>query len=175
MLTKLLPIAIICLFLFEGVSAQSIYFSFKDGTSAAYNVNEVRNVSFSGNVMILRKKDGTTVSWNASSIGNYHYDAVTPVNNIPLFNNAEVKIYPNPFKGSVHIRYVLPTTEHVAIEIFDMQGRNIRNWPMEKKNAGTYEFIWQVNDTNGNTPPKGTYILRITTSKGSISKMMMLE
>ena len=125
--------------------------------------------------MVLKKKDGTTISWNVSSIGNYRFDAATPVNDIELINDAEVKIYPNPFKGAVHIRYELRTAEQVAIDIFDMQGRKIRSWPREKKQAGTYELIWSSSDAKGYITQSGTYICRITTSKGTVSKMMVME
>jgi hypothetical protein len=174
MLSKLLLI-IATIFLSVSVYAQNIYFKFKDGSSATYTVDEIQKFTFTGNEMVLLKKDGTTVSWNASSIENYRYDVTTPVSELELINNAEVKIYPNPFKGAVHIRYELPTAEQVAIEIIDMQGRSIRIWPKEKKNAGTHEIIWQANDVKGNNVQAGTYICLITTTKGSVSKMIVME
>ena len=39
--------------------AESIYFSFTDGTQAAYNLTTVRNITFTGDVMNLTKTDGT--------------------------------------------------------------------------------------------------------------------
>ncbi len=175
MLPKIILTAASLICLTATLRSQNIYLKFNDGTAAVYTVNEVGNISFNGNEMVLKKTDGTIISWNVSSIINYRYDATTPVNEVALINNAEVKIYPNPFKHTVHIRYELPKAEQIAIEIFDMQGRSIRSWPMEKKKAGTYELIWQMNDTKGNIIPSGTYICRITTSKGSVSKIMVME
>jgi hypothetical protein len=175
MLLKTLLVAAGFFVMPDAIYAQKIFFKFTDGTSATYTVSEVRNLTFSGDVMVLKKTDGTIVSWNVSSIGNYNYNAITPVNDVKLINNAEVKIYPNPFKGVVHIRYELPTAEQIGIDILDMQGRSIRSWPKEKKKAGSHEIIWQVSDTKGNIMPTGTYICRISTSKGTVSKMMVME
>ena len=165
-----------CLLLFgENIYAQNLFFKFTDGTSATYTTEEIRKFTFSGNEMVLLKKDGTTVSWNASTIGNYRFDATTSITDAERINNAEVKIYPNPFKGAVRIRYELPVADKVAVDILDMQGRTIRSWPQIQKSAGTHELLWQTGDNGGKAIPSGTYICRITTTKGSVSKMMVME
>ena len=71
--------------------AQSIYFSFKDGTQAAYNITDVRNITYTGDVMNLLKTDGTTISWNVSTIGNYRYEQGT-VGISEINNTAELLI-----------------------------------------------------------------------------------
>ena len=105
------------------VHAQNLFFKFTDGTSATYTVDEVRKFTFTGNEMVLLKKDGTTVSWNASTIGNYRFDATTAITDAERINNAEVKIYPNPFRGAVRIRYELPVADKVSVDIIDLQGK----------------------------------------------------
>jgi hypothetical protein len=165
-----------CLLLFgENIYAQNLFFKFTDGTSATYTTEEIRKFTFSGNEMVLLKKDGTTVSWNASTIGNYRFDATTSITDAERINNAEVKIYPNPFKGAVRIRYELPVADKVAVDVLDMQGRIIRSWAQQQKSSGMHELLWQTNDNGGKAIPSGTYICRITTTKGSVSKMMMME
>jgi len=165
-----------CLLLLSGsISAQNLFFKFTDGTSATYTTDEIRKFTFSGNEMVLLKKDSTTISWNASTIGNYRFDATTSITDAERINNAEVKIYPNPFKGAVRIRYELPVADKVAVDIIDMQGRIIRNWPQIQKPAGAHELLWQTSDNGGKAIPSGTYICRITTTKGSVSKMMVME
>jgi hypothetical protein len=165
------------IFLFtHSVKAQQfLFFKFNDGTTTTYNVNEVRNITFSGNVFVLQKNDGTTVNWNASAIGNYRFDATTSVIDEEQNNNAEVKIYPNPFKGLVRIRYVLPIADKIAVDILDLQGRIIKAWPLTQKSAGAHELLWQSGDNEGKTMPAGTYICRITSSKGTVSKKMLIE
>jgi hypothetical protein len=176
MLPKLLFMAVCISFLTSSIKAQqNIFFKFNDGTSAAYTVNEIRNVTFSGNVIVLQKKDGTTINWNASTVGNYRFDATTSVRDAERINNAEVKIYPNPFKGAVRIRFEMPVADKVAVDILDMQGRIIHQWPKAQKKAGMHELLWQSNDSGSMVLKSGTYICRITTTKGTVSKTMVVE
>ena len=156
-------------------TAQSIFLTFKDKSTASYLLSEVRNFRFDADSMKLRKLDGTLVSWNVSSIANFKYTGNTSSITDVALNTAEVRIYPNPSRGAVRIRYELLVAEKVAIDIFDMQGRNIRSWPLTSRTAGTYEILWQTNDTGGKAVPAGTYVCRVTTTKGSVSKMLILE
>jgi hypothetical protein len=149
--------------------AQSIYFSFKDDTQAAYNINEVRNITYTGDVMNLLKTDGTTISWNVSTIGNYRYEQGT-VGISEIKNTAELLIYPNPAEGKVNISYQLPVAEQVSIGIFDLQGKAVQSWSSEAKPAGKHELVWQAENL-----PKGSYTLRFSTAKGSFSKTIILQ
>jgi hypothetical protein len=175
MLLKSILMAFCLLLLGGNLHAQNLFFKFTDGTSATYTTDEIRKFTFSGNEMVLLKRDSTTVSWNASTIGNYRFDATTYITEVERINNAEVKIYPNPFKGAVRIRYELPVADKVTVEILDMQGRTIRSWPQTQNPAGSHELLWQTSDNGGKAIPAGTYICRITTTKGSVSKMMVME
>jgi hypothetical protein len=149
--------------------AQSIYFSFKDGTQAAYNIIDVRNITFTGDVMNLLKTDGTTISWNVSTIGNYRYEEGA-LGIADIKNTAELLIYPNPAQGKVNISYQLPVAEQVSIGIYDLQGKAVQTWASEDKPAGKHELVWQSENL-----PKGSYILRFSTAKGSFSKTIILQ
>ncbi len=149
--------------------AQSIYFSFKDGSQAAYNLTDVRNITFTGDVMNLNKTDGTTLMWNVSTIGNYRYEQGT-VGISEIKNTAELLIYPNPAQGKVNISYQLPVAEQVSIGIFDLQGKAVQTWASEAKVAGKHELVWQAENL-----PKGSYTLRFSTAKGSFSKTIILQ
>ena len=54
--------------------AQSIYFNYSNGTNAAYNLTDVRKITFVADEMNLQLFDGSVYSWNVSSIGHYQYD-----------------------------------------------------------------------------------------------------
>jgi hypothetical protein len=175
MLPKFLFTSIFAFFITCSIHSQNLFFKFTDETTAFYAISEIQKFSFSENVMVLLKKDGTALSWNASTIGNYRFDATTSITDAERINNAEVKIYPNPFKGAVRILYELPVADKVSVDIIDMQGRTIRNWPQTQKPAGAHELLWQTSDNGGKKIPSGSYICRITTNKGTVSKMMVME
>jgi hypothetical protein len=165
------PMAILgAILLLASISqAQSIYFSFKDGTQAAYNIADVRNITFTGDVMNLLKTDGSTIAWNVSTIGNYRYEQ-NSVGINTIENTAELLIYPNPAQGKVNISYQLPVAEQVSMGIYDLQGKAVKTWASEAKPAGKHELTWQADNL-----PKGSYTLRFSTAKGSFSKTIILQ
>ena len=176
MLTKKPLYMLVCFFfIMTSGKSQNVLFRFKDGTTATYPISQLQNFTYGSTAMTVKKTDGTTINYTFSNLLSYRYDGTTPVTDLDVINSAEVRVYPNPFRGAVHISYELLATEQVSVEILDMTGRSIKKWPAEKKKAGTYEVIWQAADTNGKTIQSGTYICRITTSKGEFSKMMVME
>ncbi len=166
---KYLPLLWAALLMATSSQAQSIYFSFKDGTQAAYSLADVHNITFTGDVMKLQKTDGTTLSWNVSTIGNYRYEAGT-VGIKEMANTAELLIYPNPALGNVNISYQLPVAQQVSIAIFDLQGKSVKTWATEQQIAGNHLLQWQAEGL-----AKGSYLLRFTTAKGSFSKTIILQ
>ncbi len=170
-------LALVLLGYSSGKAQTSVTFNFNDGTSDTYQISNLQNFTFPNDESILiTKSDGTTVTYDLAAIANYRYSGTTTsVNELRPSGTAEVLIYPNPFRGAVRIKYTLPVADQIAIDIFDMTGRIIKQWPSEKKTAGTYEVIWQTGDANSKALPAGTYICRIQTAKGTISKMMVME
>ena len=125
--------------------------------------------------MILKKTDGTIIVWNVNKVLQYRYDFSTAVNSIEQVNTAEVKIYPNPSRDIVNILYELPKSEKVSIDILDIQGRVIKQWPAQWKEAGKHQISWQPESIGGRSIQSGTYVCRFVTPKGIISKLIIIE
>ena len=72
--------------------------------------------------------------------------------------------YPNPFNPSTRIRFDLPETARVRVQIVDMLGREVMALPAQEFEAGTNQSI-ELNATN---LASGTYLYRIiaTGTKG---------
>jgi endo-1,4-beta-xylanase len=68
-----------------------------------------------------------------------------------LFDN-----YPNPFNPSTHIRYYLPETADVTLNVYDMLGRHIRTIVDERQMPGHYTVTF-----NGHNLSSGMYMYRL--------------
>ncbi len=64
--------------------------------------------------------------------------------------------YPNPFNGSTVIRYVLPVSSNVKIEVFDILGSFVETLSDENQPAGYHQVIWSARNL-----PSGAYFYRI--------------
>ncbi|MCP4580908.1 MAG: T9SS type A sorting domain-containing protein [candidate division Zixibacteria bacterium] len=77
--------------------------------------------------------------------------------------------YPNPFNASTTIKYNLPTTSEVTIEIYDILGRKIETLLNDIKQAGYHQATWNACEVSS-----GLYFYRIQAGEFTESKKMVI-
>ncbi len=77
--------------------------------------------------------------------------------------------YPNPFNPRTTIRFGLPESAHVSLEVYDMMGRNVRVLMDGVLSDGMHEASFDAGIL-----PSGAYIYRLVTPAGSHSRTMLL-
>ena len=163
------------LFLLITGKSQSVTFKRTNGTSDVYSISGLQNFTYGTNTIIIKPTTGGTVTYNLNDLVSYRYDASTSVNDLNVVNSAELNVYPNPFKSFLNISYELKSAEQITVEILDITGKTIKKWPTERKSAGSHTLTWNTSDANGSSLKPGNYICRISTSFGSISKIIMMD
>ncbi len=83
-------------------------------------------------------------------------------NNIPQ-RFALLQNYPNPFNAQTTIKYGIPTSSDVLLEIYDITGRKLETLLSEYQEAGEHQIIWNAGDR-----PSGIYFYKL--KAGEISK-----
>ena len=81
----------------------------------------------------------------------------------------DIHIFPNPMGDLSRIVYSLPRNTWMEIALFDIAGRKIQILFSGMNREGKYEIEWasdQVED--------GVYYIRIQTSKGSVSRKLII-
>ena len=105
------------------------------------------------------------------------YTGIVPaVNSVPKKFKLE-PAFPNPFNPSTTLRFSIPKTEKVRLEIYDIRGKLVRSLiDSEYLNAGTYQSQWHGKNNLGETVASGIYIARLTTGSYMQSiKMTLLK
>ncbi|MCI0694755.1 pre-peptidase C-terminal domain-containing protein [candidate division KSB1 bacterium] len=69
--------------------------------------------------------------------------------------------YPNPFNPSTKIRFALPVSGKVKLEIYDLLGNTVRTLVSKEMSAGRHEVLWDGRNQNGHTVAVGIYLYRI--------------
>ncbi|MBM2841552.1 MAG: Cytochrome [Bacteroidetes bacterium] len=77
--------------------------------------------------------------------------------------------FPNPFNPSTTIRFELPVSAHVRLEIFDVLGRQVETLRDEKMDPGVFDIKWSPKDL-----PSGVYIYRFAAGEVLRSGKMLL-
>lgn len=79
--------------------------------------------------------------------------------------------YPNPFNPSTTIRFGLPASAVVRLEIYDMLGRRVRTWPARVYQAGIHSLSWEGKTDAGVTVTSGEYFLRMVAEANGREKI----
>ena len=82
--------------------------------------------------------------------------------------------FPNPFNPKTKIKYDLPKGEFVAINIFDLTGRNVRALENKNQKAGQHTVSWDAKNNSGQPVSAGMYIYTIEAGEFRQSRKMVL-
>lgn len=77
--------------------------------------------------------------------------------------------YPNPFNPSTNVRFSLPSTSDVQVQVFDLLGRNVATLVNGTLPAGQHEVTFDASDLTS-----GLYLYTITAGSQRISRTMTL-
>lgn len=77
--------------------------------------------------------------------------------------------YPNPFNPSTTIRYDLPQTSHVIVQVFSVLGGEIATLVNKEESAGHHEINYDAANM-----PSGIYIYRVQAGKFTQTRKMLL-
>ncbi len=102
---------------------------------------------------------------------------------IPEQNNPEppeipqkygyIRNYPNPFNPSTSIQFYVTPNEKVTIEIYNIKGQKIKEYP-PIKSKGANILTWNGHDNYGNKVASGIYFIRLITPRKTFSRKMLL-
>jgi flagellar hook assembly protein FlgD len=73
-----------------------------------------------------------------------------------------------------NIRFDLPQSSRVNLQIFDIGGRLVRTLVDDQLPAASHVFPWDGTDDTGRRVASGTYTFRIITSRQAAAGKMML-
>jgi hypothetical protein len=102
--------------------------------------------------------------------------AVTDVEENPIVPTGYVlgQNYPNPFNPTTNIVFSIPQTEKLTLTIYNMLGQKIATLLDGSFLAGTHVVRWNGRDGLGRQLPSGVYFYRLSTSRFSEARKMVL-
>lgn len=94
------------------------------------------------------EKDASSIEGTQGHTGGVLLDASTP----------------NPFSSSTTVRYLLPSTGHARMTVFDLTGHLVTTLVDGEMQPGWHETAWNGMDASGRTLPDGVYLCRLEAS-----------
>ncbi len=77
--------------------------------------------------------------------------------------------YPNPFNPSTQIRFDLPSSSHVRLTVYDIEGRRVTTLVDRTVAAGNHAI-----DFHADALPSGTYLYQLQTGSSVLNRKMIL-
>ncbi len=90
------------------------------------------------------------------------------IENVSLDN--EMKLFPNPSKGSSTLNYYVNSESNVIINIIDLNGKIVSEQVNEKQSEGSYSKKLDLNQLNS-----GTYFIKIKSDNKVTTKKLIIE
>jgi hypothetical protein len=93
----------------------------------------------------------------------YKPDSTTSVNSdmiLPVETNL-YQNYPNPFNPSTNIKFRISETGNVSIKIFNVLGKEIKQFLKENLSSGEHNIQLDGKDNLGRTLPSGIYFIQM--------------
>ncbi|MBC8423560.1 hypothetical protein H8E07_05510 [bacterium] len=81
---------------------------------------------------------------------------------------------PNPFNPRTEIRFRLVADGAVVLAVFDLAGRRVATLLDGRLPAGWHARAWHGRDEAGRPVASGTYVARLVTGDGRVSRPMTL-
>jgi len=82
--------------------------------------------------------------------------------------------FPNPFNPQTTIRYAIPKSGRVQLEVYNVLGQKVRSLVDAQMPAGYHEAVWNGTDHHSVPVASGVYFYRITTGTFNAYKKMLL-
>ena len=81
---------------------------------------------------------------------------------------------PNPVISTTSIEFGLPSAEGGDLEVYDLSGRIVRSLTPGDMQAGANTVSWNGTGENGEALPNGVYCVKLSSSQGTVTRMVLL-
>ncbi len=137
---------------------------FGDAPFAPLEIDRIDNE----NLVYLAPTDDGIVVWHSA----YVLGSEDP-NDTPRFD-LSASNYPNPFNPTTTISYLIPSTGHVELNVYNTRGQQVKTLVNDIVEAGENNVVWHGDNDMGETVSSGVYLYRLKTEGKNITGRMLM-
>jgi hypothetical protein len=80
---------------------------------------------------------------------------------------------PNPFANALDLRLDLPRPERIVMQVYDVQGRRVREWDFGLLGGGPHRLRWEGRDDRDHDVGSGIYWIRVQAGDRNLSRRVV--
>ena len=153
-----------------GTAMTSTFDSVSVNLTAAINTNSI----FSGDRTIWVRARDAHGNWGAASSLAVRVNGTDPVS---VGETPEVTFLspgaPNPFSGTLQLRFGIARPGVAEVAIFDAAGRRVRTVASGPCGPGRYSIAWDGRDASGGSAAPGLYFVRLKTGDATLERRVI--
>jgi hypothetical protein len=92
----------------------------------------------------------------------------------PVVPLQDLSSAPNPFSGETTVGFTLGLGSEARLRIFDLAGRQVREFVQRASVAGRQRVHWDGRDEAGNRLASGIYFYQVQSGKVTVTKKLVL-
>jgi len=151
----------------------SVYSGSFDWTEATFDLS---NFSGTARFRFVFGSDGyvSGEGWYVDDVrvdGDYVSDGETIVHSIQFDLHEN---YPNPFNPTTTIRFNLPESSSVDLDIFNIKGQKVKTLVGTDLAKGAHSVVWDGTDNEGRSVSSGVYYYRLRSGSLQKTRKMLL-
>jgi len=151
------------------------YILIENSSSKGLNCNDFDNSGFNDIAII---KDGLPQStlqllFNDGQ-GSFQENPITNIDIPTEKPKNPINCYPNPFSSKTNIEINIKYNEQAILEIYDIQGKQIKAFDDMAFQTGMHKFIWEGKDQSGKEVKPGLYLVRLRLGRKVYVKQLVL-
>ena len=90
------------------------------------------------------------------------------------FMNQLAQNYPNPFNPQTTLAYSIAKASDVALTIYDVNGRRVRELVNQHQQPGVYKVVWDGTDAKASKVASGVYFYKLVAGSFTETKKMIV-
>jgi hypothetical protein len=82
--------------------------------------------------------------------------------------------YPNPFNPQTTIKFSIPNSQNVTLEIYNAKGQLVKTLLQQEIEAGHHQVVWYGNDQQNESVSSGIYFYKLKTQNNEFLRKCLL-
>jgi FlgD Ig-like domain len=141
------------------------------GQSAGFHYTQENGRVVAGSVGQLAVGEHKDIGNDGSDVDNLYVGYWMPDGLYSFYKGIEIDAdnskgfslsnYPNPFRASTTIKFILDSYSYVSVKIYNINGQEVASLGGAYMSEGMQEFVWDGNQSDGIRASTGSYLYEL--------------
>lgn len=147
----------LCCFCLSNMEAQSIHFNLTTQTPLAWNLSDIDQILYGATDLTVDFAAGGSFDIPYSEIISFRFEeSNVAVSELNIQSVNDIKLFPNPSKDQIQLRYQLKASDQLRVGIYHLDGRLVKDVMLGARLQGMQNEVIDIREL-----PAGSYVCKL--------------